>query len=187
MPIPACTATARRRRACWTSGAKRATRRTTRQNLLNFVNLTGTQFLSEHLLLSGNAYYRQLVTGSSNGNVNDNYLSGDYSGPPIDCTAPPASRADHCLLRHGPERRLAPASAHRRFRRAADRFAGSVRLEEPGHRRRGLRRLRRTRLRKCYQYGALGAGSDADLRARARSTTKPSSRSAAATRSSACI
>ncbi len=57
-------------------------------NLLNFVNLTGTQFLTEHLLLSGNVYYRHLNTGSVNGNINDNYLDSDYSGPPIDCSAP---------------------------------------------------------------------------------------------------
>lgn len=63
-------------------------------NLLHFINLTATQFLSEHLLLSGNLYYRHLITGSSNGNSNDNYLSGDYSGPPIDCTAAPTDRAD---------------------------------------------------------------------------------------------
>jgi outer membrane receptor protein involved in Fe transport len=62
-------------------------------NLLNFVNLTGTQFLSDHLLLSGNAYDRHLATGSSNGNINDSYLSGDYSGPPIDCGVAPMSRA----------------------------------------------------------------------------------------------
>ncbi len=60
---------------------------------LHFVNLTGTQFLSEHLLLSGNAYYRHLVTGSSNGSNNDNYLDGDYSGPPIDCSVPATDRA----------------------------------------------------------------------------------------------
>lgn len=58
------------------------------QNLLHFVNLTGTQNLTGHLLLSGNAYYRHLITGSNNGSDNDNYLNGDYPGPPIDCTAP---------------------------------------------------------------------------------------------------
>src|SRR6267154_358644 len=63
------------------------------QNLLNFVNLTGTQFLTSDVLLSANIYYRRLITGSVNGNVNDSYLSGDYSGPPIDCAAPPTSRA----------------------------------------------------------------------------------------------
>jgi outer membrane receptor protein involved in Fe transport len=63
------------------------------QNLLHFVNLTGTQFMTPHLLLSANVYDRRLVTDSVNGNVGDNYLSGDYSGPPIDCTAPLASRA----------------------------------------------------------------------------------------------
>ena len=63
------------------------------QNLLNFVNLTGTQFLTSHLLLSANVYYRRLITGSLNGNVNDSYLSGGYSGPPIDCAAQPTTRA----------------------------------------------------------------------------------------------
>jgi outer membrane receptor protein involved in Fe transport len=61
-------------------------------NLLNFVNLTGTQFLTDKLLLSGNAYYRHLSTGVINGNVNDSYLS-DYTGPPFDCVGPPASLA----------------------------------------------------------------------------------------------
>jgi outer membrane receptor protein involved in Fe transport len=61
------------------------------QNLLNFVNLTGTQFLTQRLLLSGNIYYRHLNTGIRDGNINDSYLSDDYSGPPIDCARPPAS------------------------------------------------------------------------------------------------
>ena len=68
-------------------------------NLLHFVNLTGTQFLSEHLLLSGNAYYRHLITGSSNGSNNDNYLDDGYAGPPIDCSAAAGgSRRDRLLL-----------------------------------------------------------------------------------------
>jgi outer membrane receptor protein involved in Fe transport len=62
------------------------------ENLLSFVNLTGSQFLTDKLLLSGNAYYRRLTTSAINGNVNDSYLS-DYSGPPLDCAAPPASLA----------------------------------------------------------------------------------------------
>jgi outer membrane receptor protein involved in Fe transport len=70
-------------------------------NLLNFVNLTGTQFLSDHLLLSGNAYDRHLVTGSNNDNINDNYLSANYAGPPIECTAPPTSRADIAFCANG--------------------------------------------------------------------------------------
>ena len=61
-------------------------------NLLHFVNLTGTQLLSEHVLLSANAYYRHLVTDSSNGSNNDNYLNADYPGPPPDCAAPPDTR-----------------------------------------------------------------------------------------------
>jgi outer membrane receptor protein involved in Fe transport len=62
-------------------------------NLLRFVNLTGTQFLTDKLLLSANVYYRHLMTGAANGNINDNYLA-NYTGPPFDCTAPPASRAE---------------------------------------------------------------------------------------------
>jgi outer membrane receptor protein involved in Fe transport len=57
------------------------------QNLLHFANLTGTRSLTAHLLLSGNAYYRRLITSSNNGSDNDNYLDGDYPGPPIDCGA----------------------------------------------------------------------------------------------------
>ncbi|HEY1725160.1 MAG TPA: TonB-dependent receptor [Steroidobacteraceae bacterium] len=69
-------------------------------NLLNFVNLNGTQFLADNLLLSGNVYYRHLITLSQNGDINDdNYLSDDYSGPDIDCTAPFTARSDaaYCL------------------------------------------------------------------------------------------
>lgn len=61
------------------------------ENLLNFVNLTATQFITEHLLVSGNLYDRRLTTGSSNGNINDSYLE-DNPGRPIDCTAPPMTR-----------------------------------------------------------------------------------------------
>ena len=61
-------------------------------NHLSFVNLTGSQFLNDTLLLSGNAYYRHLATSAVNGNVNDSYMS-DFTGPPIDCTMPNASSA----------------------------------------------------------------------------------------------
>ena len=54
-------------------------------NLLHFINLTGSEVLSEHWLVTGNAYYRRLVTGSRNGSNNDDYLADGYSGPPIDC------------------------------------------------------------------------------------------------------
>jgi outer membrane receptor protein involved in Fe transport len=63
------------------------------QNLMNFVNLTATQSLAEHLLLTGNAYYRYLRTDVSNGNVNDRYLEDNYAGPPTDCTDPGANAA----------------------------------------------------------------------------------------------
>ena len=62
-------------------------------NQLNFVNLTGTQYLTDTLLLSGNAYYRHLKTNAGNGNVNDSYLDDDYEGPPLDCNDPAASFA----------------------------------------------------------------------------------------------
>ncbi len=60
-------------------------------NVLNFANLTGTQFLTETLLVSGNVYYRHLTTTSNNTNVNDGYLSDNYSGPPLDCAGTPGS------------------------------------------------------------------------------------------------
>ena len=63
------------------------------RNLMNFVNLTGTQSLTEHLLLTGNAYYRYLHTYVSNGNINDYYLERNYAGPPTDCANPGASPA----------------------------------------------------------------------------------------------
>ena len=63
------------------------------ENLLHFVNLTGTQFLTDKLLLSANVYYRRLVTGTINTNVNDNYLAASYTGPPLDCAEAAASAA----------------------------------------------------------------------------------------------
>lgn len=54
-------------------------------NLLHFVNLTGSHAFTGHLLLTGNANYRHLVTGSNNGSNNDNYLDDGYPGPAIDC------------------------------------------------------------------------------------------------------
>jgi outer membrane receptor protein involved in Fe transport len=63
-------------------------------NLLNFVNLTATQFLTPQLLLSGNAYYRYLDTSTLNSNINDSYLDSDYTGPPFSCSAPATSPAE---------------------------------------------------------------------------------------------
>jgi outer membrane receptor protein involved in Fe transport len=63
------------------------------ENLLNFVNLTATQFLTPQLLLSGNAYTRRLVTSNLNGNINDGYLDSNYSGPPLSCSGPAESAA----------------------------------------------------------------------------------------------
>jgi outer membrane receptor protein involved in Fe transport len=60
-------------------------------NLMSFVNLTGTQFLADKLLLSGNVFYRHLITNAVNGNTNDSYLDDGYGGPPLDCTAPGTS------------------------------------------------------------------------------------------------
>ena len=56
------------------------------RNLMHFVNLTGTRILGDHLLLSGNAFYRHVSTSVLNGNVNDFYLEDNYAGPPTDCT-----------------------------------------------------------------------------------------------------
>jgi outer membrane receptor protein involved in Fe transport len=71
-------------------------------NMLNFINLTGTHFLEKELLLSGNLYYRHLRTRTNNGDVNDdNYQAADYDGPAIDCTVPPASRADVAYCANG--------------------------------------------------------------------------------------
>jgi outer membrane receptor protein involved in Fe transport len=83
------------------------------QNLLHFVNLTGTHDFTAHLLLSGNAYYRRLVTGSNNGSDNDDYLNGDYSGPAIDCSEPFADGASlaYCTNAANEVSRLAQRSA----------------------------------------------------------------------------
>ena len=58
------------------------------QNIMSFVNLTGTQSLTEHLLLTGNAFYRQLHTYVANGNVSDYYLESNYAGPQTGCVDP---------------------------------------------------------------------------------------------------
>jgi hypothetical protein len=55
------------------------------QNHMNFLNLTGSQSLTDKLLLSGNVYYRHLNTFVVNGNINDNYLAATV---PINCTPP---------------------------------------------------------------------------------------------------
>jgi len=71
-------------------------------NILNFVNGNVSQFLNDTLLLSGNVYFRQVITASNNGDVNDdNYLSDDYGGPPIDCTAPLATLVDNAYCANG--------------------------------------------------------------------------------------
>jgi outer membrane receptor protein involved in Fe transport len=55
-------------------------------NKLNFINATGSHFLTPELLIAGNVYYRHLVTRTNNGDLNDdNYLSDNYSGPDVDC------------------------------------------------------------------------------------------------------
>ena len=83
------------------------------QNLLHFVNLTGTHDFTGHLLVSGNAYYRRLVTGSNNGSDNDNYLNADYPGPAIDCGAPLTNGASlaYCANAAGEVSRLVQRSA----------------------------------------------------------------------------
>jgi outer membrane receptor protein involved in Fe transport len=63
------------------------------QNIMNFVNLTGTRTLADHLLLSGNLFSRYLNTFVQNGNINDFYLEDNYAGPPTDCTNSGANAA----------------------------------------------------------------------------------------------
>jgi outer membrane receptor protein involved in Fe transport len=63
------------------------------QNIMSFVNLTGSQSLTGQLLLTGNAFYRYLRTYVANGNVNDYYLESNYAGPPTDCADPGANPA----------------------------------------------------------------------------------------------
>lgn len=82
------------------------------ENLLNFVNLTGTQFLADELLLSGNVYYRHLITSVDNGNINNSYLSTDYTGPPIDCagTAANLTALAYCSIGQNALSRLAQST-----------------------------------------------------------------------------
>jgi outer membrane receptor protein involved in Fe transport len=63
------------------------------QNIFNFVNLTATQTLADHLLLTGNLYSRYLNTYVLNGNTNDYYLESNYAGPPTNCVNSGANAA----------------------------------------------------------------------------------------------
>ena len=69
----------------------------------------------------------------------------------------------HCLLRQRPQPGIALDSAHRRFRCAADGFSRCLRLDEPGH---SWRRLRRLTGYICPDFPVrdIGAGSAANLR-----------------------
>jgi outer membrane receptor protein involved in Fe transport len=74
-------------------------------NHLDFINLVGSRFLTGQLLISGNAYYRNLRTDSNSGDLNDdNYLSADYQGPMIDCSVPATSQADSAWCSNGVNR-----------------------------------------------------------------------------------
>jgi outer membrane receptor protein involved in Fe transport len=102
-------------------------------NHLNFVNLVGTQSLNERWLLSGNVYYRELQTDSNNGDVNDNnYLTNDYVGPPIDCTAPLTTHVANAYCSNGINRSSALAQKTAGFglqlTSAAERFGGRNQL-----------------------------------------------------------
>ena len=55
------------------------------------------------------------MTGSSNGNVNDNYLTDDYDGPPVDCDVPPADRAALAYCAQAATRTRAACSARAGF------------------------------------------------------------------------
>lgn len=50
-------------------------------NRLAFVNLKGSHFLSQRMLLAGNLYYRQVDAHSFNSNLNDNYDPLNPTGP----------------------------------------------------------------------------------------------------------
>ncbi len=108
------------------------------QNLMHFVNLTGTQILGDHLLLSGNAFYRYVNTGVLNGNVNDFYLEDNYAGPPTDCTDPGANPATLAYCAPGQDATSHSQPALEGIRAAAHRFSGGSELEEPGRGRSGL-------------------------------------------------
>jgi outer membrane receptor protein involved in Fe transport len=58
------------------------------KNHANFVNLRAGQFLQSDLLLAGNVYYRQLITQTYNGDVNDDYAD-DFED--ADCDDDPGS------------------------------------------------------------------------------------------------
>jgi outer membrane receptor protein involved in Fe transport len=79
------------------------------QNRMNFLNITGTRTLTDHLSLAGNAFLRDLTTFINNGNTNDNYLSPAYAGPAVNCALPGATLAAlaYCV---GAQNALSPLS-----------------------------------------------------------------------------
>jgi outer membrane receptor protein involved in Fe transport len=71
-------------------------------NKLNFVNLTGSHYLRSDLLLSGNLYYRHLVTHTNNGDLNgNNYMSDNFDGGDCDNFT---SRSDVAFCANGIDR-----------------------------------------------------------------------------------
>ena len=134
------------------------------QNLMQFVNLTGTQILGDHLLLSGNAFYRYVNTSVLNGNVNDFYLEDNYAGPPTDCTNSGADPATLAYCAPGPGCHIEPDPALEGIWAAAHRFSGAARLEEPGRRRYRLRRFR-GRVLRAQPVRRHRAGPSAGVRA----------------------
>ena len=146
------------------------------QNLMNFVNLTGTQSLTPHLLLTGSGFYRYLNTDVGNGNVNDYYLESNYAGPPTDCTDPGANAATLAYCTPGQDATSTLTQRSSGIRTAAHRFGRSLRLEESGDRRRRLRQYQ-GRLHRGESVRRDRRRSSPGVRSPVPTTTRPSSRS----------
>ena len=84
------------------------------QNKAYLFNLVATQKVSDTLTLSANAYYRNIKTGTFNGDINDDSLGETLYQPNADG----ARRADGSGL-HAAFRRVAKRRTTRRFRRGA--------------------------------------------------------------------
>ena len=134
-------------------------------NLLNFVNLTGTQFLTDTAAAVGQCVlpppdHRQ------HQRQHQRQLSGRRTTPGRRSTAARRRRTAprSPTAPRGQNAGLAPAAAHRRLRPAADRFAGSCSAGRTRPSSAPTTTTREDTFAQAFQYGGIGAESHADLR-----------------------
>ena len=108
-------------------------------NLLHFVNLNGTHFLTDSLLLSGNVYHRRLVTVRQQWRCQRRQLSvRGLSGSRDRLLGRAGVVGRQCVLLQRDQSCLAPDAEHHGSRPATDSLARSLRGNESGGRGRQL-------------------------------------------------